>query len=419
MIGGMGRDYQRRITALGFGFIYSIDMFKVLNKLYTVKLTVQIKLLPTLEQGNALRETLETVNAAANKLSELAWDTKEFRRFPLQKKYYRQIRDTFPLTAQIVCLLNAKVVDAYKLDKNVQRVFRKHGSIAYDARILALKLPESTVSIWTITGRAKMPFNCGEKQRILLTYPRGESDLIFRKGKWFLNITVEVPEDKEYEAVDVLGIDMGIVQIAHDSDGTGYSGSKLNKIRNRNRSLRKKLQRKGTKSAKRLLKKRSLKESRFSKDINHVISKRIVQTAKRTNRAIAIEELTGIRSRIRASKRERTKLHSWAFAELGSMISYKAKLAGVKLLRIDPRNTSRECSKCGHTEKANRKTQSEFVCKSCGHTENADRNGAGVIRLRGLTILDTGAFNHPNAEAIYGKFHNVAICNHRPSGRRI
>lgn len=376
-----------------------------------MKLTVQVKLQPTPEQAGALYRTLEAVNAAADRLSTLAWATKEFRRFPLQKTHYRTMRGEFPLSAQIVCLLTAKVADAYKLDKKVQRTFRAHGSIAYDARILALKLPGSTVSIWTIDGRAKMPFVCGEKQRVLLTYPRGESDLILRDDKWFLNITVEVPEDKETEAVDVLGIDMGIVQIAYDSDGNNYSGSKLNKVRNRSRSLRRKLQRKGTKSARRLLKKRSLKESRFARDTNHVISKRIVQTAKRTNRAIAIEDLKGIRSRIRARKRERTKLHSWSFAELGDFITYKAKMAGVRVVRIDPRNTSRECSKCGHTEKANRKAQSEFACKACGHTENADRNGAGNIRLRGLKVLGTGAINHPNAEAICGKAHDVAICN--------
>jgi len=364
-----------------------------------VKLTVQIKLLPTPEQATALRETIEAVNSAANRLSQLAWDSKEFRRFPLHKTFYRQIRDEFPLSAQIVCLLNAKVVDAYKLDKKVQRVFRKHGSIAYDARILSLNLIPSTVSIWTLHGRAKMPFVCGERQRALLAYPRGESDLILRKGKWFLNITVDVPEDKEIEAIDVLGVDMGIVEIAYDSDGTNYSGSHLNKIRNRNRSLRRKLQRKGTKSAKRLLKKRSKREANFARDVNHTISKRIVQTAKRTNRAVAVEKLTGIRTRIRARKRERTRLHSWGFAQLGGFLSYKCAVAGVPLVQVDPRNTSRQCSQCGHTEKANRKSQSEFVCKACDHTDNADGNGAKNIRLRGLEFLRTGVFNHPYAEA--------------------
>lgn len=372
-----------------------------------LKLTVQIKLQPTPEQADALRETLETANSAADRLSQLAWEAKEFRRFPLHKRFYRQIRNEFPLTAQVVCLLNAKVADAYKLDKKVQRVFRKHGSISYDARILSLNLIPSTVSIWTVKGRAKMPFVCGERQRTLLAYPRGESDLILRNRKWFLNITVEVPEEKEIEAVDVLGVDMGIVNICADSDGNKYSGAKLNKVRHRNRALRRKLQRIGTKSAKRLLKKRSRKEQRFAKDTNHTISRRIVSLAKRTNRMIAIEELTGIRSRVRAGKRERTKLHSWSFAELGGMLDYKAKFAGVPLLRIDPRNTSRQCSKCGHTEKANRKSRDSFVCKSCGHTACADENGAANIRLKGLTLAGAGAFNHPNVATIFcGNIHN-------------
>ena len=251
-----------------------------------------------------------------------------------------------------------------------------------------------------------MPFVCGERQRALLAYPRGESDLIFHKGKWFLNITIEVPEEKEIEAIDVLGVDLGIVEIAVDSDGNKYSGAKLNKVRHRNRALRRKLQRVGTKSAKRLLKKRSRKEQRFAKDTNHVISRRIVSLAKRTNRMIAIEDLTGIRSRVRARKNERTKLHSWAFAQLGSFLEYKCARAGIPLLRIDPRFTSQACSQCGHTEKANRKSRDSFVCRSCGHTSHADENGAANCRLKGLELAGTGAFKHPNAAVITcGKIH--------------
>lgn len=213
-----------------------------------MKLTVQIKLLPTPEQAVGLRVTLETVNAACDRLSELAWETKEFRRFPLHKLYYRQIRDSFPLSAQTTCLLVAKVTDAYKLDQETRRTFRKHGSVAYDSRVLAIKLPESTVSIWTVPGRTKIPFVCGANARALLVHQWGESDLILRRDKWFLNISVEIPEEREHAAVDCLGVDLGIVEIAADSDGNKYSGAKLNKIRLRNRALRRKLQRKETKS---------------------------------------------------------------------------------------------------------------------------------------------------------------------------
>ena len=385
-----------------------------------MKLTVQVKLLPDPAQAGALVKTLEAVNSACDEASEFAWGNKEFRRFPLHKALYHRLRESCKLSAQVICLLFAKVADAYKLDKKCQRTFRKHGSIAFDSRILSFKLPESTVSIWTVEGRQKMPFVCGDKQRELLAFPRGEADLVLRKGKWFLSITVEIPEEKEHAAVDCLGVDLGIVEIAADSDGNRYSGSMLNKVRQRNLSLRRKLQRKGTKSAKRLLKKRSKREANFARNTNHVISRRIVSLAKHTNRAIAIEDLAGIRTRIRARKRERTKLHSWSFAQLGELISYKAKLAGVAILRIDPRYTSQQCSKCGHTEKANRKSRNLFVCRSCGHTQHADENGASNIRLRGLALLSTGAFKHPYAEVIptVGTV-GVSICNPLPLGRGI
>jgi putative transposase len=253
-----------------------------------------------------------------------------------------------------------------------------------------------------MTSRAKIPFQCGDYQREILSNGLiKQSDLVRRKdGRFFLMVSVTLPDEMELKATDVLGVDLGIAVIAADSDGNKHCGKRLNKIRHRNQSLRRKLHRKGTKSAKRLLKKRSGKESRFARDVNHTISKRIVSLAKRTSRAIAIEELTGIRGRIRARKSERTTLHGWSFSQLGGFISYKAKMAGVPLVYVDPRYTSQRCSECGHTAKANRKTRDEFCCEACGHTSHADENGAKNIRLRGLEVLGSGAFIHPNAEAI-------------------
>ena len=150
--------------------------------------------------------------------------------------------------------------------------------------------------------------------------------------------------------------------------------------------MRRKLQKKGTKSAKRLLRKRRIKESRFSSHTNHSISKQIVATAERTGRGIAIENLDGIRTRIRASRSQRRVLHSWAFGDLQSKIAYKAARAGLPVCHVDPRNTSRECRVCGHTEKANRKTRDLFACLACGHTADADVNAARVIASRAEVI---------------------------------
>lgn len=376
-----------------------------------MKLTVQIKLLPSHEQSAALRKTLIAANKAADCISQAAWKAREFRRFTLHKLTYKTIRDSFPLSSQIVCLLLGKVADAYKLDRDNRRKFRPLGSITYDNRVLKIVTEAMSVSIWSIDGRLKLPFVCGERQKWLLAFPHGESDLILKGGQWYLNITVDIPEQKEIEALDVLGVDLGIIEIAYDSDGTSYSGSHLNKVRSRNQSIRKKLQRKGTKSAKRLLKKRRMKESNFARNTNHVISRRIVETAQRTNRAIAIEELGGIRKRVRATRRQRTRLHSWAFGQLGAFLEYKAKLAGIPLVKIDPRCTSQRCGKCGHTEKANRKSQSVFSCKVCGHSVNADLNGAGNIRLKGLLFLGSGASDTLTRKAPTACESDQLICN--------
>ena len=132
-----------------------------------------------------------------------------------------------------------------------------------------------------------------------------------------------------------------------------------------------------SKSAYRRLTAKGRKLSRFTRWLNHNISKRIVETALLSRKAIVIEDLKGIRDRASARGREfRWQIGNWAFDQLGQFISYKAQRAGVPVLKRDPRNSSRECSKCGYIDKANRKSQSVFLCLKCGHSMNADLNAA-------------------------------------------
>lgn len=346
-----------------------------------MKLIVQLKLLPTSEQATMLKETLRRTNAACDWLSESAWAMNTWGQFALQKATYAACRAAFPdLSAQVVVHAIAKVTEAYKLDKNVKRSFRQLGAITYDARILSWK--GETVSIWTTSGRQRIPFVCGDHQRELLKYERGETDLVLRDKKFYLFVSVNVPDTEECKALGWLGVDVGIVNIATTSDGRNFSGAHVNSLRRRSNRLRKRLQSKGTKSAKRLLVKRRRKESGFSKHVNHVISKQIVADAERTGRGIALENLKGIRSRIRAMRKQRHILHSWAFGDLQGKIAYKAKRAGVQVCYVDPRNTSRECRACGHIEKGNRKTRDNFSCLSCGQSADADVNAACVIARR-------------------------------------
>jgi IS605 OrfB family transposase len=296
---------------------------------------------------------------------------------------YTEVREKFDLTAQVVIRCLAKVCDSYKLDKKTKREFKPLGAISYDDRILKYKLSKKTVSIWTLGGRQEIPYTCGERQVELLQTQQGESDLCLVRGKWFLLATCNIETPKPQDVNGVLGVDLGVVQIASDSDGNSHSGSHVKSVRYRHKRLRTKLQGKGTKSAKRRLKKLSGKEKRFARNVNHVVSKSIVETAQRTNSTIALENLKGIRTRIRARRAQRATLHSWSFDQLQDFIQYKAQRAGVEVILVDPRNTSRQCPCCGHTEKANRKSQALFVCQACGHSANADYVGALNIRTKG------------------------------------
>jgi IS605 OrfB family transposase len=200
----------------------------------------------------------------------------------------------------------------------------------------------------------------------------------------YLLATCEVPE-AEFNAdpVGFLGVDLGIVNIATTSDGDILAGRRLNRYRGRQVRLRAKLQRKGTKSAKRLLKKRARRERRFAADTNHVLAKRIVAEAERTSRGIALEDLQGIRTRARLRKPQRAAVHSWAFAQLGAFIGYKARRAGVPLVYVDPAYTSQQCCECGYTDHRNRARQARFQCRSCGVVAHADLNASRNIARKG------------------------------------
>jgi len=354
-----------------------------------VKLIAQVKLLPTPEQADALKQTIEQANAACQFVSDYAWESKTFRQYDLHHACYNTIRDKFDLSAQVAVRSIAKVADAYKLDRERKRTFKRTGSIAYDDRILSWRMQDRTVSIWTVNGRLRIPLVCGERQRELLQTRQGESDLGIFRAMFFLSATCEVEEPKPAEVEGALGVDLGVTNIAVDSDGECHSASQINNVRHRHRSLRAELQAKGTRSAKRKLKKLSGKEHRFAKDVNHCISKRIVAKAKDTNRAVALEDLTGIRTRVTVRRRQRATLHSWSFHQLRGFVQYKAKRAGVKLFLVDPRNTSRTCPACGCVDKANRPSQSKFSCTDCGFAGFADQIAAVNIGRRAVV-------NQPN-----------------------
>jgi putative transposase len=386
-----------------------------------VKRVVKVRLLPTPEQASALSETLHTCNEAATWLSEQMHRNRVWRKIDVQKHWYGEMRARFGLSAQPTIRVIGKVADAYatlranlragnygppgsarrhKVEDTPIR-FRPDAAQPFDLRCLSWQLPDlgrdGTVSIWTLAGRMKNLRLVGNPGHLTLLRGKkiGETDLIHCEGQWLLHAVVDEPDAPAREPDGFLGVDLGVVNIATTSDGRRSSGSHLNRYRKRQKRIRKRLQAKKTPSARRLLKKRRRKEASFAADVNHQISKRIVAEAQRTGRGIAVEELTGIRARVRLRKPQRATLHSWAFAQLGQYLRYKAGQAGVAFVQVDPAYTSQTCHVCGYVDRKNRRSQASFMCGRCDFVGHADHNAALNIATRG--VVRWGEVMRPHA----------------------
>jgi IS605 OrfB family transposase len=236
------------------------------------------------------------------------------------------------------------------------------------------------VSLNTLEGRVVCRLILGARQHALLVDPAwetGGADLVWRAGIYYLHVTQsrEAPPEIEPDG-GTLGVDLGIVNLATDSEGEHFSGRVIPIVRGRYHLRRQRLQKVNTKNSKRRLRQMRRREARFQSDTNHRISKKLVHKAAVSCKAIALEDLSGIRERVAVRHEHRYERHSWAFFQLRQYITYKAAQTRVAVHLVDPRNTSRTCSACGHCEKANRRSQESFLCQRCGFTLNADYNAA-------------------------------------------
>jgi IS605 OrfB family transposase len=350
--------------------------------------TIALTLRPDAAQVAMLERLQQRWVAACAFISALAWRERLWNANSLQRRVYGEVRQRFDLLAQHTCLAVRAVAASYRTDRTCCHVFRRTSAVIFDARLYHLRA--TVVYLATPEGRLRIPVTLGGTQRAQLAAATSlaQADLVRdEQGRWRLLVAAQYADPPSSTPTDVLGVDLGVVNIAADSDGTLYSGAQLRGLRIRHRRLRTRLQAKGTKSARRLLRKRSRRERRFARDTNHVISKRIVAVAQRTGRGIALEELTHIRGRVTARKPQRATLHSWAFGQLRQFIEYKAQMGGVLVVAVDPRNSSRTCPACGYVAKANRPSQATFYCQSCSFSGVADLVAATVLRDRGRAAV--------------------------------
>ena len=345
-------------------------------------LTAQLKLLPSSEQAEELHRTLEAANAACNYISETAWESKTFRQFDLHKLCYRETRLRFGLTAQATVRAISKVADAYKLDKRVQRRFKPSGSAAYDSRILAYSA--SSVSIWSLVGRLKIPFTCGDHQRVLLATQKGESDLAFVRGNWYLLATCVVPSGKR--TGPAMGVDLGIRNTAATSNGTLYCGAARQRYKEKCNRVRASLQSRNTRRARKALRRQAGRERRRITWENHNLSKAIVAEAEGTQcGTIRMERLAGIRHRCKIFNKHTNRMMSgWSYGQLQAFSAYKAERAGLENEYVEPAYTSQTCSKCGELGIRRGDVFSCTTCGKCHADTNASVNiaGGGVARRK-------------------------------------
>jgi IS605 OrfB family transposase len=280
-------------------------------------------------------------------------------------------------------------------------VFKPFSAIQMDKRTLTIRNRECTFS--TINGRVKAKYLIGDYQRQILDDPNYEfrtATLSCRNGNFFLNITIVKPALVR-KPKTVIGIDLGIKNIAVTSTGRFFSAGFLNDIRRQFRERRASIQKKGTRSAHKLLQRMGGLENRISNWMLHNISRQIVKEALEKNAdVIAFERLTDIRHKANGwRKDQRAGVNLWAFARLQRYVQYKALEVGIDTVFVEAKFTSQRCSKCGHIAPSNRNGLS-FVCKHCNYSLNADLNASKNIALIAISGKSPDIAGRPSKLAL-------------------
>lgn len=349
-------------------------------KVYIMKINRTIKLKLNIKHTDIL-PTLNAYTKAFNYICEYGWNHNSFNSIELHKITYKYCRTFLPSQLSISARMKASeslkpCLDKRKKHRKVSKPISKQCSIRYDANSFNVWFNKKIISISTINGRIKIPFNLPEYFEQYITWHRCSAELLIRNKKVFMNIVFskDIEDIKTSDNPEIIGVDRGINNIAVTSNNKFYTGANIKRIVNKTRKLRTALQKKKTKSSKRHLRKINSRENRFKANINHIISKKIVNDVSNGG-IIVLEDLKYIRENIRLRKDQRRNLHNWSFYQLEQFIKYKAENKNIKVDYVDARYTSQKCSKCGYIHKSNRKSIL-FKCKKCNYSLNADLNAS-------------------------------------------
>jgi putative transposase len=361
--------------------------------------TIRLKLQPTPEQQQALLETIRQHAACYNAVARYGWDNDQKNGVELHKATYYDLRGRYPeLPAQLVIAARMRATEslasafALRKKKNSKGKFKKVScpqstftAIRYDMRSYRFEADRQIVGLSAVGGRIHVQVQMYERAEQMIAQALGfdSADLLYRKGEFFLHLVITLPTPSFAEQA-VVGVDFGETRPAVTSDNLFFGERRWKGNERRYFRLKRRLQSKGTRSAKRHLRHLAQKVTRFRSECDHVVSRRVVDSVQ-PGTTIVVENLTEIRTKgKRRGREQRRQFHQWTFARLRELLTYKAEAEGCRVVGVDPRNTSKSCSKCGHAHRSNRKSQSEFRCRSCGYQLNADLNGARNIAQKYL-----------------------------------
>lgn len=346
-----------------------------------------------------LDETMSVYRDACNYVSDYVFRTHDLKQFSLNKVLYSTLRRKFGLKSQMAQSVFKTVIARYKtiLENQNEWIRPSFKKPQYDlVWNRDYSLTQNCFSVNTLSGRVKLPYFAEGMSKFFDhdIYRFGTAKLVSKHGKYFLHIpvTYDVEESRLCDVCNVVGIDRGInfVVATYDSNHkSGFvSGRTVKQKRAAYSRLRKELQMRRTPSSRRRIKAIGQRENRWMQDINHQVSKALVENNPK-HTLFVLEDLSGIRS---ATERVRTKDRyvsvSWAFYDLEQKLIYKAKQNQSSVIKVDPKYTSQCCPVCGHIEKSNRnKKKHLFCCKNCGYSSNDDRIGAMNLYRMGINYL--------------------------------
>jgi len=397
-----------------------------------VTLSVKFKLEPTEGQKQKIMDLAKKYKDAFNEVSEYAFNNRVFDHIGLHKALYRKLKEKYAFQSQIAVSVIREVAQHYAsvfdqlaekfhvskrnrkrlielFYKEVGRPIKRRKLIVklVKGRSYDLKIEPRVCSISVIGERLKrIPYYGWNKHYEYVRCNYGDATLYYERSNklWYLIVSVEVPE-RELKPKKVVGVDINEPSDSFVAlyDSLGESkliefSQQVLRLKSHYQKLRSQLQSKGTRSAKRRLSSLSGVEKRLVRNFLHVVAKEIVESS---TCVFGLEDLNGIREhRERHAKfgGEKRRLFSqWCFRELQTLIEYKAKLCGSKVIYVDSQYTSISCPVCGYATKENRDKR-RFCCKNCGFEEHADIVGAKNIMLRVLRNLQNGVLvSHPNA----------------------